>query len=182
MPDAATIVIVVVLVAIAGSSRCARGCRRSSRHDAASQASNCARDRGTDHASADFGATAARPCQCPVGRRPPRDRAPSALHARAAGAGLWRLAGMGGAQNEQMKHFGDRLTQLTQSNELASGDGEQRLDAVHRNAQKLDECARPSDCRPHRRAPRRVVQAVPSAWSRCTGLGEMQTLAPASAI
>src|SRR6185295_16294374 len=63
--------------------------------------------------------------------------------ARQAHAVQQQLAGMAGAQSEQMQRFGDRLAELTKSNEQrlegVRAAVEQRLDVLRsENAQKLE--------------------------------------------
>ena len=78
-----------------------------------------------------------------------------------------QLAGIAGAQFDQLKHFGDRLAELTKANELrleaVRATVEQRLDALRsENASKLDQMRATVDEKLQTtldEAARRVVQA-----------------------
>ena len=64
--------------------------------------------------------------------------------ARQAQATQQQLTGMAGTQNDQLKHFGERLAELTKSNEArleaVRATVEQKLDALRtENAQKLEQ-------------------------------------------
>jgi DNA recombination protein RmuC len=97
-----------------------------------------------------------------------------------------QLAGMAAAQNDQMKHFGDRLGELTKSNEqrldAVRAAVEQRLDVLRtENAQKLDQMRATVDEKLQTTLDERLGQSFKQVSERLEqvhkGLGEMQTLA-----
>ena len=194
MPDAAAIVIVVVLVAIAGLVVVAltRLSTLVATRDAASretselrarievliaQGADFERDLKQDLANARVEqAAAAQTARTELG---------STL-ARQAQAMQQQLAVMGSAQNEQMKHFGDRLAQLTQASEqrleAMRTTVEQRLDALRiENAQKLDQMRATVDEKLQTTLDERLGASFKQVSERLEqvhkGLGEMQTLA-----
>ena len=90
-----------------------------------------------------------------------------------------------------MKHFGDRLAELTRSNEqrleAVRATVEQRLDVLRsENAQKLDQMRATVDEKLQTTLDERLGQSFKQVSDRLEqvhkGLGEMQTLAAASAI
>ena len=97
-----------------------------------------------------------------------------------------QLAGMAAAQIEQMKHFGERLAELTKSNELrleaVRATVEQRLDVLRsENALKLDQMRATVDEKLQTTLDERLGQSFKQVSDRLEqvhkGLGEMQTLA-----
>ena len=97
-----------------------------------------------------------------------------------------QLSGMAAAQNEQMKHFGDRLQQLTQASEerLAAvrDTVEQKLDALRiDNTQKLEQMRATVDEKLQTTLDLRLGESFKQVSDRLElvhrGLGEMQTLA-----
>jgi len=97
-----------------------------------------------------------------------------------------QLTGMAGTQNEQLKHFGERLAQLTQTNEqrleAVRLTVEQRLDLLRsENAKKLDEMRATVDEKLQATLEQRLGQSFKQVSDRLDqvhkGLGEMQTLA-----
>ena len=97
-----------------------------------------------------------------------------------------QLTGMAGTQNEQLKHFGERLAQLTQTNEqrleAVRVTVEQRLDLLRsENAKKLDEMRATVDEKLQATLEQRLGQSFKQVSDRLEqvhkGLGEMQTLA-----
>jgi DNA recombination protein RmuC len=97
-----------------------------------------------------------------------------------------QLTGMAGTQNEQLKHFGERLAQLTQTNEqrleAVRATVEQRLDLLRsENAKKLDEMRATVDEKLQATLEQRLGQSFKQVSDRLDqvhkGLGEMQTLA-----
>ena len=106
--------------------------------------------------------------------------------ARQAQAMQQQLAGMAGAQSEQMQYFGDRLAELTKSNEqrLESVRAivEQRLDVLRsENAQKLEAMRATVDEKLQTTLDARLGESFRQVSDRLEqvhkGLGEMQTLA-----
>ena len=105
---------------------------------------------------------------------------------RQAEAMTRQLAAMAGAQNAELKSFGARLAQLTQSNELrleaVRATVEQRLDALRgENAAKLDEMRATVDEKLQATLEQRLGQTFRQVSDRLDqvhkGLGEMQVLA-----
>ena len=97
-----------------------------------------------------------------------------------------QLTGMMGTQNEQLKHFGERLAQLTQTNEqrleAVRATVEQRLDLLRsENATKLDEMRATVDEKLQATLEQRLGQSFKQVSDRLEqvhkGLGEMQSLA-----
>ncbi len=97
-----------------------------------------------------------------------------------------QLAGMAGAQFDQLRHFGDRLAELTKANELrleaVRATVEQRLDALRsENASKLDQMRATVDEKLQTTLDVRLGQSFKQVSERLEqvhkGLGEMQTLA-----
>jgi DNA recombination protein RmuC len=97
-----------------------------------------------------------------------------------------QLAGMARMQADQMKHFGDRLGELTRSNEqrleAVRATVEQRLDVLRtENAQKLDQMRATVDEKLQATLDERLGQSFKQVSDRLEqvhkGLGEMQTLA-----
>jgi DNA recombination protein RmuC len=97
-----------------------------------------------------------------------------------------QLAGMAGAQNEQMKHFGDRLAQLTlaseQRLEAVRVTVEQKLEALRvDNTQKLEQMRATVDEKLQTTLDLRLGASFKQVSDRLEqvhkGLGEMQTLA-----
>ncbi len=97
-----------------------------------------------------------------------------------------QLAGMSGVQSEQLKHFGERLAQLTQSNEqrleAVRATVEQRLDLLRNdNAAKLELMRATVDEKLQATLEQRLGQTFKQVADRLDqvhqGLGEMQTLA-----
>ena len=97
-----------------------------------------------------------------------------------------QLAGMAGAQVDQLKHFGDRLAELTKANEqrleAVRATVEQRLDVLRsENAQKLDQMRATVDEKLQTTLDERLGQSFKQVSERLEqvhkGLGEMQTLA-----
>jgi DNA recombination protein RmuC len=97
-----------------------------------------------------------------------------------------QLTGMAGSQNEQMKHFGERLANLTQTSEqrleAVRASVEQRLDMLRtENAKKLDEMRATVDDKLQATLEQRLGQSFKQVSDRLEqvhkGLGEMQTLA-----
>jgi DNA recombination protein RmuC len=96
------------------------------------------------------------------------------------------LAGMAGAQNEQMKHFGDRLAELTKSNEqrleAVRATVEQKLEALRAdNTHKLEQMRATVDEKLQTTLDERLGHSFKQVSDRLEqvhkGLGEMQTLA-----
>jgi DNA recombination protein RmuC len=97
-----------------------------------------------------------------------------------------QLTGMAGTQNEQLKLFGERLAQLTQTNEqrleAVRATLEQRLDLLRsENAKKLDEMRATVDEKLQATLEQRLGQSFKQVSDRLEqvhkGLGEMQSLA-----
>jgi DNA recombination protein RmuC len=97
-----------------------------------------------------------------------------------------QLTGMAGAQNEQLKNFGERLAQLTQASEqrleAVRATVEQRLDLLREeNAKKLDEMRSTVDEKLQATLEQRLGQSFKQVSDRLEqvhkGLGEMQSLA-----
>ncbi len=97
-----------------------------------------------------------------------------------------QLSGMTGTQVEQLRHFGDRLGELTKSNEqrleAVRMTVEQRLDVLrNENAQKLDQMRATVDEKLQTTLDERLGQSFKQVSDRLEqvhkGLGEMQTLA-----
>ena len=97
-----------------------------------------------------------------------------------------QLAAMASAQIEQMKHFGERLGELTKTNEqrleAVRLTVEQRLDVLRtENAQKLDQMRATVDEKLQTTLDERLGQSFKQVSDRLEqvhkGLGEMQTLA-----
>jgi len=97
-----------------------------------------------------------------------------------------QLAGMSGAQNDELKHFGERLAQLTlasdQRLEAVRATVEQRLDLLRtENASKLDAMRATVDEKLQTTLELRLGQSFKQVADRLEqvhkGLGEMQTLA-----
>ena len=93
---------------------------------------------------------------------------------------------MAGAQVEQLKQFGDRLAELTKSNEqrleAVRATVEQRLDALRtENAQKLEQMRATVDEKLQATLEQRLGESFKLVSERLEqvhkGLGEMQTLA-----
>jgi DNA recombination protein RmuC len=110
----------------------------------------------------------------------------SATLAQHAQATQQQLAGAAFAQTEQLKQFGDRLGELTQSNEkrleAVRATVEQRLDVLRsENAQKLDQMRATVDEKLQTTLDERLGQSFKQVSDRLEqvhkGLGEMQTLA-----
>ena len=105
---------------------------------------------------------------------------------RQAQATQQQLTGMAGAQNEQLKHFGERLAELTKSNdarlEAVRATVEQKLDALRTdNAQKLEQMRATVDEKLQTTLDQRLGASFKLVSDRLEqvhkGLGEMQTLA-----
>jgi DNA recombination protein RmuC len=105
---------------------------------------------------------------------------------RQAQATQQQLTGMAGAQNEQLKHFGERLAELTKSNdarlEAVRAIVEQKLDALRvDNAQKLEQMRATVDEKLQTTLDQRLGASFKHVSDRLEqvhkGLGEMQTLA-----
>ena len=97
-----------------------------------------------------------------------------------------QLTGMAGAQNEQLKHFGERLAQLTQASEqrleAVRVTVEQRLDLLrNENTGKLDEMRATVDEKLQATLEQRLGESFKQVSDRLEqvhkGLGEMQMLA-----
>lgn len=97
-----------------------------------------------------------------------------------------QLGGMAGAQIDQMKHFGDRLAELTKTNEqrleAVRSTVEQRLDLLrNENAQKLDQMRATVDEKLQTTLDLRLGASFKLVSERLEqvhkGLGEMQNLA-----
>jgi DNA recombination protein RmuC len=97
-----------------------------------------------------------------------------------------QLSGMAGAQNEQLKHFGDRLAQLTQASEqrleAVRVTVEQKLEALRAdNTQKLEQMRATVDEKLQSTLDLRLGASFKQVSDRLEqvhkGLGEMQTLA-----
>jgi DNA recombination protein RmuC len=106
--------------------------------------------------------------------------------ARSAQAVQQQLAAMAGAQTEQMQRFGDRLADLTKSNEQrlegVRAAVEQRLDVLRsENAQKLEAMRATVDEKLQTTLDTRLGESFKQVSDRLEqvhkGLGEMQTLA-----
>ncbi len=194
MPDVAAIVIVVALVAIAVLVAFALArlstlvvARDAAAREAAelrtrievliAQGADFERDMRQDLANARVEqAAAAQTARTELG----------ATLARQAQGMLQQLAGMGGTQSEQMKHFGDRLAQLTQASEqrleAVRATVEQRLDVLRsENAQKLEQMRATVDEKLQTTLDERLGASFKQVSERLEqvhkGLGEMQTLA-----
>ena len=103
-----------------------------------------------------------------------------------AGAMQQQLGGVAAAQVDQLKHFGDRLSELVKANEqrleAIRATVEQRLDVLrHENAQKLDQMRATVDEKLQTTLDERLGQSFKQVSDRLEqvhkGLGEMQTLA-----
>ncbi len=97
-----------------------------------------------------------------------------------------QLGGMAGTQADQLQHFGDRLSELTKTNEqrleAVRATVEQRLDVLrNENAQKLDQMRATVDEKLQTTLDERLGQSFKQVSDRLEqvhkGLGEMQTLA-----
>ncbi|HVN34511.1 MAG TPA: DNA recombination protein RmuC [Casimicrobiaceae bacterium] len=97
-----------------------------------------------------------------------------------------QLSGMAGSQSEQMQHFGERLAELTKSNEQRLENVrsivEQRLDTLRsENAQKLEAMRETVDEKLQTTLAARLGESFKQVSDRLDqvhkGLGEMQTLA-----
>ncbi|MEO8675723.1 MAG: DNA recombination protein RmuC [Casimicrobiaceae bacterium] len=106
--------------------------------------------------------------------------------ARQAQATQQQLTGMAGTQNEQLKHFGERLAELTKSNEArleaVRATVEQKLDALRtENTQKLEQMRATVDEKLQTTLDQRLGASFKQVSDRLEqvhkGLGEMQTLA-----
>ena len=105
---------------------------------------------------------------------------------RQAQATLQQLTGMAGVQNEQLKHFGERLADLTKSNdarlEAVRATVEQKLDALRAdNAQKLEQMRATVDEKLQTTLDQRLGASFKLVSDRLEqvhkGLGDMQNLA-----
>ena len=105
---------------------------------------------------------------------------------RQAQATQQQLTGMAGTQNDQLKHFGERLAELTKSNEArleaVRATVEQKLDALRiENAQKLEQMRATVDEKLQTTLDQRLGASFKQVSDRLEqvhkGLGEMQTLA-----
>ena len=106
--------------------------------------------------------------------------------ARQAQATQQQLTGMAGTQNDQLKHFGERLAELTKSNEArleaVRATVEQKLDALRtENAQKLEQMRATVDEKLQTTLDQRLGASFKQVSDRLEqvhkGLGEMQSLA-----
>jgi len=194
MPDALTLVVVVALVVVAAlvAAVLARLSALASSRDAASREAGELRTRLEVLAAtnADFerdlrqdlaNARTEQAAAAQTGRT--ELGATLAQHAQATHQ---QLAAMASAQNEQMKHFGDRLAELTKANEqrleAVRATVEQRLDVLrNENAQKLDQMRATVDEKLQTTLDERLGQSFKQVSDRLEqvhkGLGEMQTLA-----